>query len=205
MSAAVRILAVLVLVVVTAACDASGSDADRVAELEQQVADLQEEANAPTTDMTVAPAPTSASQLNRAEENAIRSAESYLQFAAFSRSGLINQLEFEGFTNAEATLAVDSLGVDWNKQAMLSAESYLDYSAFSQSGLVEQLEFEGFTSAQATHGVNAITVDWNEQAWQSAESYLNYSSFSRSGLIDQLLYEGFTQSQAAYGVDKAGL
>jgi hypothetical protein len=161
-----------------------------------------------SSDDTEAPTPTTpapASQFTRSEENAIRSAESYLNFSAFSRSGLIGQLEYEGFTNAEATLAVDHLDVDWNEQAALSAESYLDFAAFSESGLIKQLEFEGFTSDQATRGVNSITVDWNEQAWRSAESYLEFSGFSRSGLIDQLLFEGFTQSQATYGVDKAGL
>jgi len=161
-----------------------------------------------SSDDTEAPTPTITapeSQFTRSEENAIGSAESYLDFSAFSRLGLIGQLEFEGYTNAEATLAVDYLDVDWNQQAGLSAESYLDFSAFSESGLIDQLEFEEFTSDQATHGVNSITVDWNEQAWKSAESYLSFSSFSRSGLIDQLLFEGFTQSQATYGVDKAGL
>ncbi len=161
-----------------------------------------------SSDDTEAPTPTNPapeSQFTRSEENAIGSAESYLDFSAFSRSGLIDQLEFEGYTNAEATLAVDYLDGDWNEQAALSAESYLDFTAFSESGLIDQLEFEGFTSDQATSGVNSITVDWNEQAWKSAESYLEFSSFSRSGLIDQLLFEGFTQSQATYGVDKAGL
>ncbi len=147
----------------------------------------------------------SASQFTRSQENAVASAESYLSFSAFSRSGLIDQLEFEGFANAEAALAVDYLEVDWNAQASLSAESYLDSSAFSKSGLSKQLEFEGFTSNQAAHAVNSVTVDWNDQARKKAEEYLEFSSFSRSGLIDQLLFEGFTQSQATYGVDKAGL
>jgi len=97
---------------------------------------------------------TTASRFTRSEENAIRKAEQYLDFSAFSRSGLIDQLEFEGFTNAEATLAVDYLDVDWNEQAWLKAEEYLDYSAFSRSGLIDQLEFEGFTRAQATYGVD---------------------------------------------------
>ena len=72
---------------------------------------------------------------------------------AFSRSGLIEQLEYEGFAAAEATLAVDHLNVDWNEQAWKSAESYLDVMAFSRSALIEQLEFEGFTAEQATYGV----------------------------------------------------
>jgi hypothetical protein len=93
-------------------------------------------------------------QFTRSEENAIQSAESYLDYTAFSRSGLIDQLEYEGFTTAESTLAVDYLDVDWNEQAWQSAESYLDYTSFSRSGLIEQLVFEGFTAAQATYGVD---------------------------------------------------
>ena len=143
--------------------------------------------------------------LTRSEENAVQSAESYLDYTAFSRSGLIEQLVYEGFTIAEATLAVDYLNVDWNEQAWKSAESYLDYTAFSRSGLIEQLVYEGFTIAEATLAVDYLKVDWNEQAWKSAESYLDYTAFSRSGLIEQLVYEGFSTEQATYGVDKAGL
>ena len=97
---------------------------------------------------------TTASQFTRSEENAIRKAEDYLSFSAFSRSGLIDQLEFEGFTTAEATFGVDYLDVDWNEQAWMKAEDYLSLSAFSRSGLIDQLEFEGFTTAQATYGVD---------------------------------------------------
>ncbi len=97
---------------------------------------------------------TTAPRFTRSEENAIRSAESYLHLMAFSRSGLIEQLEYEGFTSAEATLAVDYLNMDWNEQAWRSAEAYLDLMAFSRSGLIEQLEYEGFTRSQATYGVD---------------------------------------------------
>lgn len=93
-------------------------------------------------------------ELTRAEENAIRKAQEYLSFTSFSRTGLIDQLEFEGFSTAEATLAVDYLEVDWKEQAWLKAEEYLDIMAFSRSGLIDQLEFEGFTREQATYGVD---------------------------------------------------
>lgn len=80
-------------------------------------------------------------------------AQSYLSMTAFSRSGLIDQLVFEGFDKIEATNAVDSLNVNWNEQAVKKAESYLSMTSFSKSGLTEQLKFEGFTSAQAAYGV----------------------------------------------------
>jgi len=89
-------------------------------------------------------------------QDAVRSAQSYLDVMPFSRSGLIYQLEFEGFTSAQATYAVDAVGADWSAQAVLSAQSYLDLMAFSRSGLIYQLEFEGFTSAQATYAVDQV-------------------------------------------------
>ena len=92
--------------------------------------------------------------LTRSQSEAIESARSYLDFSAFSRSGLIDQLEFEGFSNDDATFAVDSLNVDWNEQAAKSAESYLEYSSFSRSGLIDQLIFEGVTQSQAEYGVS---------------------------------------------------
>lgn len=88
------------------------------------------------------------------ETNARKKAEGYLAFMAFSRSGLITQLEFEGFSTPDATYGTDSLDVDWNDQAAKKAASYLETMAFSRSGLITQLEYEGFTPAQAAYGVS---------------------------------------------------
>lgn len=88
------------------------------------------------------------------QQNAKGKAADYLEFSAFSRSGLIKQLEFEKFSAADATWAVDKLKVDWNAQAALKAKEYLEYQSFSRAGLVDQLMFEGFTAAQAEFGVS---------------------------------------------------
>jgi hypothetical protein len=90
------------------------------------------------------------------QRNAVRSAGSYLRVSSFSRTGLIKQLEFEGFSNADATYAVDHVTVDWTEQADKSAKSYMDISSFSRSGLINQLKFEGFTQAQAEHGATSV-------------------------------------------------
>lgn len=95
----------------------------------------------------------SSSGTTMGERNALESAKSYLKYSAFSYSGLIDQLEYEGYSKAEATYAVDHCGADWNEQAALSAASYLKSSSFSKQGLIDQLEFEGFTHAQAVYGV----------------------------------------------------
>jgi hypothetical protein len=88
------------------------------------------------------------------QRNARLKAGDYLDFTSFSRSGLIQQLEFEGFTPDDAAYGVDALNVDWNDQAAKKAAEYLDFTSFSHSGLVDQLVFEGFTRAQAEYGVS---------------------------------------------------
>ena len=89
------------------------------------------------------------------QRNAVRAAKDYLDYTAFSRQGLIEQLEYSEFSTADATFAVDSITVDWNEQAAKAAKDYLDYSAFSRGGLIGQLEYSGFTPAQAAYGATA--------------------------------------------------
>ena len=83
------------------------------------------------------------------ERNALKKAQDYLDFTAFSYTGLIDQLEFEGYTYQEALYGVDNCGADWNEQAAKKAAQYLEFMAFSRQGLIEQLEYEGFTHEQA--------------------------------------------------------
>lgn len=138
------------------------------------------------------------------QKNAREQALSYLSFMPFSYDGLVEQLEYEGYTHEEAIYAVDACNADWNSQALLKAKSYLDTMAFSYKGLIEQLEYEGFSTEQATYGADSCGANWNEQAAMKAKSYLETMSFSRSGLIEQLKYEGFTTEQAEYGAAQNG-
>ncbi len=109
-------------------------------------------AKAPAAAPTQAAPKPAPKKLTAAQEQAIGKAQEYLDYTYFSRSGLIKQLKYEGFATADATYAVDSLKVDWNKQAVGKAKDYLDYSHFSRSSLIDQLEYEGFTAAQAKYG-----------------------------------------------------
>lgn len=98
----------------------------------------------------------STTSVTTGKRNALARAKSYLNYMAFSYKGLVEQLEYEGYSNEEATYAVDNCGANWNEQAAKKAESYMSYMSFSRSGLIEQLEYEGFTSKQAEYGVTAV-------------------------------------------------
>ena len=90
------------------------------------------------------------------ERNAEAKAKQYLRLMAFSREGLIDQLEYEGFSHQEAVYGVDRSDADWNEQAAAKAKQYLRLMAFSRDGLKDQLEFDGFTPQQAEYGVQAV-------------------------------------------------
>lgn len=96
--------------------------------------------------------------LTRPQQNAVRSAEQYISMSGFSRNGLIDQLSSEygnSYEVSDATVAVDSLNIDWNEQAVRSAEQYLDMSGFSCDGLIDQLSSEygnKYTVSEATYG-----------------------------------------------------
>lgn len=136
-------------------------------------------------------------------EGALEKAKSYLNSSAFSYEGLVEQLEFSGFSHSEAVYGADKCGANWNEQALRSAKSYLTSSAFSYTGLREQLEFTGFTQSEAKYGADNCGANWNEQAAKQAASYLRSSSFTKSELIDQLEFSGFTHSEAVYGVNQS--
>jgi hypothetical protein len=101
-------------------------------------------------------------KMTTSQRNAVESAKNYLQFQAFSKKGLIQQLSSQagdGFPRADARYAVNHLDVDWNAQAVKSARQYLDTQSFSRSALIEQLSSsagEGFTLAQAQHAVSKV-------------------------------------------------
>ncbi len=150
------------------------------------------------------------------QQQAYKKALSYLDFTAFSYKGLIEQLEYEGFSTEDATWAADNCGADWTKQAKLKAKEYMDFTSFSFDGLVTQLEYEGFSNDEAVAGASEVFGGDNsteggssnsisqENALKKAKDYLSFSAFSRQGLIEQLEYEGFSKEDSTYAVDNCG-
>jgi hypothetical protein len=151
----------------------------------------------------------SGSQPGSTSETAIQQearevAQSYYETSWFSRSGMIEQLEYEGFSYDDSVYGVDSLGADWFEEAIGMADSYIESSWFSRIGLIEQLEYEGFSASESQYGVDSLGIDWYDEALGMAFDYLDYSDFTYEELVDQLIYEGFSVDEAIYGVLETG-
>lgn len=101
-------------------------------------------------------------KITRAQQQALESAQSYLESGGFSRNGLIDQLSSkygEDFDKKDAVWAVDHAGADWKAEAVESAESYMDSGGFSKRSLEDQLASpygEDFTRAQAHYAVEKV-------------------------------------------------
>jgi len=96
----------------------------------------------------------SASPISR--YNAVRTAKEYISSMPFSRSGLVKQLKFEGYSSYDAAWGANHSGANWWTQARKMAREYISTMPFSRSSLISQLEFEGFSYAQAVYGVRAV-------------------------------------------------
>jgi Host cell surface-exposed lipoprotein len=110
--------------------------------------------------------PASNTGFTTSQESAIQDAASYLSSEpGFSKSGLIGQIKYDGFSRSLARFAVDAisngevsgLSVNWMQQAADDAKNYMQSEGgFSYSGLVQQLEYDGFTASQARYGARSV-------------------------------------------------
>jgi hypothetical protein len=129
------------------------AEADRAAREVQKKTEAEAAAKAKADAAAAAKA---AASVTVSQKNALGKAKSYLSYSAFSRDGLVAQLEYEQFSHSDAVYGADNSGANWNEQAAKKAKSYMSYSSFSRGGLIDQLIYEKFTPDQAAYGANAV-------------------------------------------------
>ena len=78
----------------------------------------------------------------------LEQAKSYLEKIPFSKQGLIGQLEYKGFDQADIDFALENIDVDWTENAIKKSEDYLATIPLSKPALEQQLDFDGFTKDQ---------------------------------------------------------
>lgn len=100
--------------------------------------------------VTLTASPASASP----QSQAVSMAYNYLRTIPFSKGGLADQLDYEGFSPKVANYAVNTIRVNWRAQAARMAKNYLRTMPFSCSGLIDQLVYEQFSYANASYGAN---------------------------------------------------
>ena len=95
-------------------------------------------------------------------EQALKSAQNYVDSLHFSRQGLKQQLTSEygsGFSEEAAEYALEHVDVDYKEEAVEAAQSYLDAMSFSRQELKQQLTSEygsGFTEEEAEYALDQV-------------------------------------------------
>ena len=125
------------------------ADATQKAEEDAEAAKQEAEGAAKKADAEEAAKPS----MTKSQEQAIGSAEDYLNSSHFSKKGLIEQLEYEEFSKKDAKFAVAHIKVNWNKQAAGSAEDYLDSSSLLPLRPGRPIDVRGLHTSQAEYGV----------------------------------------------------
>lgn len=101
-------------------------------------------------------------KVSREFQNALKSAQNYVEIMAFSEKGLYKQLTSEageGYPADAAQYAIDNVDVDYNEQALKSAINYQDVMPMSDDALFKQLTSEAgeqFTAEQAQYAIDNL-------------------------------------------------
>lgn len=157
-----------------------------------------EESSSSSSDESAASGSSSAGT-NNDKDAALKEAEESLQYSDFSHDGLVDYLEYDGFTHEAAVYAADNVEVDWNEEALNSANDYINYSPMSESGLKGQLEFEKYTDDEVNYAMDHIDADWNAEALEDLKEWKAYDSTKSDDEIrDMLELDGFTDEQIDY-------
>lgn len=92
------------------------------------------------------------------EQKALDRAKEYLSNLPLSHDGMVTQLEFDGYSNADATYAADNCGANWNEQAARMANQLLTTGSYTRATMIEELKSNGFTDDQAAYGADAAKL-----------------------------------------------
>lgn len=139
-------------------------------------------------------------------DNALEKALSYLDTSIpFSFKGLVEQLEYEGFSSDASLYAVEQCDVDWDSNAIHAVYDYLDYSPYSYQFLLNYLEFDGFTNEQALNALEYCDIDFKVQAAKAVEEYLKEHNYSQEEMIEELEYDGYTREEISFAMENVYL
>lgn len=160
----------------------------------------------------------SAQDLTDSQKIAAKKAEFWLNLSTGqSRSRLIEAL---GNTD-DAMIAVDSMSIDWEEQAIRRAKTILESAEHGTSrlGFIDLISAHsavaaGFAIEDLITAVDSLDIDWNLQAAKSAKKYIT-ENLSCEELIERLTDDDgkeyaisdykYTLSQATYGAQQAGI
>ena len=87
--------------------------------------------------------------------SAVEVAKKYVDSGNYSYSALIDKLQQDGFSTADAEYAANNCGADWNKMASDEAKALIGSGTYTKDELIDKLIFKGYTFEQAAAAAEA--------------------------------------------------
>lgn len=121
-----------------------------------------------------------------------------------SKNQIEKYLIESGYTQDEATYAVNNCDVQWSHLTLRSALYYLNSNnGFSNKELINILSFENYTDEEIKYAINNCNANWNEQAVKSTKNYINrIYGLSPNSLKYTLKDYGYTDEQIQYALNQ---
>ncbi|MBP3951139.1 Ltp family lipoprotein [Bacillus suaedae] len=136
------------------------NEADAIADEETEVEETEEVAEEEVVE--VEPAEQEPAEVPREFQNALRSAQNYVDIMPFSEKGLFEQLTSEygdQYPDDAAQYAIENVEVDYNEEALEAAKTYQEISPMSDQQLLDQLASEygdQYTKEQAQYALENL-------------------------------------------------
>ena len=120
----------------------------------------------------------------------------------YSRVGLIDRMENDGYVYEDAVWAVDRIDADWYADAVGYANYLLGEDNYTRGGLWSALSYAYFTDDQCDYGVSNCYADWSYQCLLYANSYLyEYAPCAPYDLKMQFMGGGWTEDEINYAME----
>ena len=122
-------------------------------------------------------------------------------------------VEYEGFTQEDAEVAVANSGIDWKGIALQRAQQMLENDSWTYEELVDYIvDILEFTEEEAVYAADNCGADWNAQKTALVQDILDNQPdrydgyYSYAGLVNFLMEDkGFTREEATAVADNCGL
>ena len=87
--------------------------------------------------------------------SAVEAAKKYLDSGSYSYTALVDKLQQDGYSTADAEYAANNCGADWNKKAAEEAKALISSGTYTKEELIDKLMLKGYTFEQAASGAEA--------------------------------------------------
>lgn len=108
----------------------------------------------------------------------------YINQYSLSRKVLMDWMLDDGYSEQQATAAIDSQNIDWVAEAMERLDMLMEGNTLTRLQYIDRLQsFHDFTKEEAEAAIRQADIDWNEVALRSMQQVVDRMAQSYDDLV----------------------